>query len=310
MEIKPQVEILMATYNGSKYLSEQLDSIVKQSYTNWHLTISDDKSNDDTIDIIDTYISKFPNKIRRIDSGIHFGNARDHFFWLMKQCDSDYVMLSDQDDVWLDNKIELSINELLRLEKQYGKGTPILVFTDQKVVDEELNVISVSLIKYQNVNPNNISYKSLLFSNCVTGASTIFNKALLKEVKRNINTKNIIMHDWWLAIAASKIGIVSYMNKQLNLYRQHSDNSVGAKDVESMNYILSKIYSLNDVKQTVANKKKQALEFKDNYIDYLNKEDILFLDCFTKKRSGFVFYIKNAKLINGLNRFIGFSILG
>ena len=109
MEIKPQVEILMATYNGSKYLSEQLDSIVKQSYTNWHLTISDDKSSDDTIDIIDTYISKYPNKIRRIGSGIHFGNARDHFFWLLKECDSDYVMLSDQDDVWLDNKIELSI---------------------------------------------------------------------------------------------------------------------------------------------------------------------------------------------------------
>ena len=310
MEIKPQVEILMATYNGFKYLSEQLDSIINQSYTNWHLTISDDGSADDTIKIIDSYAHRYPNKINRVTSGKCFHNAKDHFFWLMQQCDSDYVMLSDQDDVWLSEKIELSINELLRTEKQLGKDFPILVFADQKVVDDKLNVISDSFIEYQNVNPDNISFKSLLFTNCASGATVIFNKALLKETKKNINTHNIIMHDWWLAIVSSKIGKTLYINKQLSFYRQHSNNCVGAKDVKSVRYILSKVNGLRNVKRTIADKKKQAFEFKENYSDYLNEDDVDFLECFIKNRSGFLFYINNARLISGFNRLIGFSLLG
>ena len=298
MEIKPQVEILMATYNGSKYLSEQLDSIVKQSYTNWHLTISDDKSNDDTIDIIDTYISKYPNKIRRIDSGIHFGNARDHFFWLMKQCDSDYVMLSDQDDVWLDIKIELSINELLRLEKQYGKGTPILVFTDQKVVDEELNVISDSLMRYQRQDFSDISYKKLLFQNVITGCTVCMNKSLLEQANKVNEYQDIIMHDWWLGLVAAKFGRLSYVDRSTMLYRQHLSNSVGAKDNNGVSYFMNKMSNLKDVKDVVVLKKKQAILFKNTYNDLLNNEKKLLIDNMSKRRSGLFFYVKNIKLFN------------
>ncbi len=305
-----QVEILMATYNGSRYLSQQLDSIIGQSYKDWHLTISDDGSNDDTNKIIDSYVDRYPEYISRVCSDTCFHNARDHFFWLMKQCDSEYIMLSDQDDVWLPNKIEISVDELLKKEKQVGNNLPILVFADEKVVDENLNIISESLMKYQNLNPRQVSYKSLLFSNCVTGSAIIFNKALLKEIKKDINTNNIIMHDWWLGIVASKVGKICYIDKQLSLYRQHKNNLVGAKDVESINYFLSKINSLNSVKNTIIDKKRQALEFKKDYGNCLDKEDIAFLDNFINSRSGFLFYIRNKKFIGDFNRLVGFGILG
>ena len=310
MEIKAQVEILMTTYNGSRYLNEQLDSIINQSYTNWHLTISDDKSNDDTIDIIDSYISRHPNKIKRVDSGKHFGNARDHFFWLMKQCNSDYLMLSDQDDVWLDNKIELSINELLRLEKQVGKNTPILVFTDQKVVDEKLNVINDSLMRYQKQNFSDINYKKLLFQNVITGCTVCMNNSLLKQVNKVNTYQDIIMHDYWLGLVASRFGKLSYIDNPTMLYRQHLSNSVGAKNNSGVSFFINKISNLKDVKDNVVQKKKQAILFKNTYSDLLNTDDELFIDNMSKRRSGIFFYIKNITLFNTFFRWVGSIVFG
>ncbi len=310
MENKAQVEILMATYNGSKYLSEQIDSIVNQSYKSWHLTISDDGSSDDTNKIIDSYIDRYPKYISRICSNTSFHNARDHFFWLMRQCDREYIMLSDQDDVWLPEKIEVSIGELLRLEKQLGKDMPILVFSDQKVVDERLVVISESMMSYQRQNFNDVSYKKILFQNIVTGCTTCMNKSLLQLVNKVDNYQDVIMHDWWLALVASRFGELSYIDKSTMLYRQHLSNSVGAKNNNGISYYINKIANLKEVKNTVALKKKQTIIFKNTYSDLLNDDDKYFIDNMSKKRSGLCFYVKNIKLFNTFFRWIGSVVFG
>ena len=100
------VEILMAVHNGSAFLKEQIDSIIRQTDGRWHLTISDDGSTDDSREIIDDYARRCPDKIAHLRSGRRFGNARDHFFFLMERCDSEYMLFCDQDDVWYPDKVK------------------------------------------------------------------------------------------------------------------------------------------------------------------------------------------------------------
>ena len=286
MENKPKVEILMATYNGSKYIAEQIDSILNQSYENYHLMISDDESTDDTVEIIDNYVSKYPSKITRVVSNMHFGNARDHFFWLMKKCNEEYIMFSDQDDVWNKDKIEVSMNELLKLESKNTKDTPVLVFTDQTVVDSNLNIISTSMMTYQKQDTKSIDYKKLLFQNIVTGCTVCTNKALVELSLQFKDSNSIIMHDWWLAIVASRFGKVSYLNQSTMLYRQHVGNSVGAKKNSGLKYFFSKINNLEKVKNTVILKKKQANLFLNSYAYKLDWNDKEFLNEMIQEKCG------------------------
>ncbi len=310
MENKPKVEILMATYNGSKYVAEQIDSILNQTYENYHLTISDDASTDNTVEIIDSYVSAYPSKITKVVSNIHFGNARDHFFWLMKKCNENYIMFSDQDDVWNKNKIEISMNELLKLEEKNTKDTSLLVFTDQTVVDSNLNIISKSMMTYQKQDTTSIDYKKLLFQNIVTGCTVCTNKALVELSLKFKDSNSIVMHDWWLAIVASRFGEVAYINQSTMLYRQHASNSVGAQDVKSARYKISVLKNIDILKDKIQKKKKQAELFEKVYSDDLSNKDKQFLNHFVKRRSGMKFYLEHKNLIYGLNRFFGFMILG
>ena len=84
--MQPTVEILLAAYNGERFLREQLDSLLAQTWEQWHLTVSDDGSTDGTSAILDEYAARYPDRVRRVCHEGRFGNARDHFFWLMKEC--------------------------------------------------------------------------------------------------------------------------------------------------------------------------------------------------------------------------------
>lgn len=141
-------EILLASYNGAAYIGEQIDSIITQTDDRWHLTLSDDGSSDGTDAILDAYVQRYPGKLARVHSGRRFGNARDHFFWLMNQCDAPYILFSDQDDVFYPQKVEKTLNALMEAEKAFGADTPILVFTDQTPTDEHLRPLAPSLMRY------------------------------------------------------------------------------------------------------------------------------------------------------------------
>lgn len=113
------VDILMATYNGEKYISEQLESIIGQDFKDWKLFIRDDGSKDNTIHIIDNYMKKFPDKIELIDNYNRNLGVKLNFGELMKRSKNQYCMFSDQDDVWLPNKISITLNKMKELEKVY-----------------------------------------------------------------------------------------------------------------------------------------------------------------------------------------------
>lgn len=238
-----EIVICMATYNGKKYLKEQLDSIINQSYQHWKLFIHDDNSNDGTIEIVKNYSFKYPNKIIFLDDNIKCGGAKENFNYLLENINDnyDYVMFCDQDDIWLNDKIKDFHLKIKESEEKFSKNMPLVIFSDLKVVDENLNIISNSMIKYQKLNPKIANYFNLLkCQNVVTGCAMIVNKKAI-DMSTPI-PKEALMHDWWIALITAKYGKNIYLNKQTILYRQHDNNTVGSKNI-TFNRIFKIIFS-------------------------------------------------------------------
>jgi len=223
-----RVTILLATYNGEKYLDELMRSLLSQTYPDFTVLARDDGSSDRTPEILARWSAAQPGKINIVSDDL--GNLRfvQNFARLMGLCDTPYFAFCDQDDVWLPNKIELSINQLRTLEDQFGTETPILVHSDLTVVDGNLNEISPSFFDYTGINIANAGrLDRLLFNNIVSGCSSMGNRALL-NVAQPIPDGHLY-HDWWIALVASSCGVLHTMAEPTVLYRQHGQNQIGAR---------------------------------------------------------------------------------
>lgn len=249
------IDILLASYNGEKYIAEQIDSILNQTYKDWFLYIKDDCSTDNTVKIIMDYEKEYKDKIKVILSDKPSGSAKNNFFSMFEYSNSDYIMTCDQDDVWLPDKIEITLEGMKEAEQE-NNSIPILVHTDLKVVDENLNVFSDSLFKMQNLDNERYKLNYLLTQNIVTGCTVMANKALLNHTK--INPNDAIMHDWWMALIAASLGKIVFIDKATVMYRQHERNSVGAKNVRSIDYIKVKISNIDNIKKSIKDTYVQA----------------------------------------------------
>lgn len=305
-----KIEVLLATYNGAAYIREQLDSILAQTYDSWTLTLSDDGSSDGTDGIIEAYAKKYPDKIRCVHSGRHFGNAKEHFMWLIEQSDADWIALSDQDDVIKNWKFERLSQLMKAAEEENGRETPVLVFSDQTPTDAQLNPLCDSLMRMQKQYTHEIDWRALVFQNVVTGGACMFNRALAKLACQQRDVSGIIMHDWWLAIVAARFGKVVYLNESTGYYRQHDGNSVGAKRFGSVGYVTRALSQVNRLRDAIGLKKRQASAFLGTYAGDLTDGDIRFLETFGKKKSGLRFYLRHRSLIHGTLRRAGFYWLG
>lgn len=303
-------EILLAAHNGEAYLTAQLDSILAQTDTDWHLTISDDGSTDDTPRIIDEYAGRYPERIGRVSMGKTFGNARDHFLALIRNCGADWMMLSDQDDTWSLRKTEEFRAAADRAETDFGADTPLLIFCDQIPTDAKLRPTAPSLMRYQKQYTKKFDYRSILMQNVVTGGAMAFNRALAETALECRDFSRVIMHDWWMAAAAARFGRIVYLDRPLGTYRQHEGNAVGAKAVGSAAYAKDRIGKLEEVRETIRAKKRQAALFRDTYRRRLTAEDLAFLDGFARERSGAGFWLKYGKLVHGAERKAGMALLG
>ena len=223
------VDILLATHNGVKYIDEQIRSIQRQTFSGWNLLISDDCSSDGTLEKVVGYTELDP-RIEVFSSGIRFGSAKKNFLNLLNAARAPYAMFCDQDDVWLPSKVDELISAMNGLEDEYGAKTPLLVFSDMRVVNSELNLISESFARYSKYDPKRVAFRNLIAQNVAAGCSMILNRPLIDIVlKISDRSEDIIMHDWVAMLAASAFGRIGYINKPLNLYRQHGNNEVGAR---------------------------------------------------------------------------------
>jgi len=224
---KPVIDILMATYNGNCYVAEQLASIQAQTLTSWRLLISDDCSIDGTLNTIQS-VSAVDSRIQLVSEGTRFGGAKQNFMHLLSLSDAPYIMFSDQDDVWLSDKVEKTLSEMRLLEAKYGKESPLLVFADMAVVDEDLQLIATSFEQYSKFDPDRIKFSQLLSFNIMAGCTMMLNRPLANMCLSEVNVAKLAMHDWWIALAAAAFGHIGYVDAAVSLYRQHSSNEVGA----------------------------------------------------------------------------------
>jgi glycosyltransferase involved in cell wall biosynthesis len=260
------VDVLLATYNGSRYLSEQIESVLAQSHREIRLIIRDDGSKDYTVSIIQEFIKKDPKRVIFLPSDSNLG-VRGNFSRLMEAASSPYIMFCDQDDVWLRTKVADTLDKMKEMESRYG-SCPCLVHTDLSVADDSLNIISESFWDFTHLNPNCSRYLNrLLVQNVVTGCTVMMNQDLLK-LARPIPQESG-MHDWWAVLVAAAFGQVEFLKKATVLYRQHGQNTLGAKEFRNWHNI-----KLGLAKLIKGNRgtyyQQQAQIFLDRYHDLLS----------------------------------------
>ncbi len=235
----PKIAILLSTYNGTKYLEEQLDSILNQTYSNYVIVARDDGSYDDTIQLLNKYAKKFTDKFHLLEQDLLNLGASDSFSYLIEYVlenkqslglESAYMMFCDQDDIWSLEKIHKQIDEMLKVEKQQTgtKPIPVLIHSNLRVVSEEKSLIAESFVHYQGLEIERNRFTNLVISNVVTGCTVFINEALARKAVPV--SKEAIMHDWWLSLVASAFGKLVFIDAPLVSYRQHDTNAIGAKE--------------------------------------------------------------------------------
>lgn len=279
-----QVNILLSTYNGEKYLSELLTSLVNQSYPYLKITIRDDGSSDNTINIIEKF-TEGRNNIRFI-RGQNLGVIKS-FFTLLKEAEySGYYAFCDQDDVWDTCKISYAIDFL----KTVSRDVPALYCSSYVLVDEKLNVLS-----YPKSRRVNLSFKNALIENRITGCTAVINNAARNLIIKEL-PNSALMHDWWIYLVISAFGEIFFDNIPGILYRQHSSNVVGVQ-----HDLFGKWKSRFDRFKTNKNQRlisKQAEDFRRIFGLSLSPENKKILDCFINYQNSFlnrIIYSLNGK---------------
>lgn len=221
------VDILLATYNGADYVVEQIESLFRQDYPHWRVLARDDGSSDKTGDILRDYAERHPERFVLIPAeGANLGFV-GNFARLMEHSSADYLAFCDQDDVWLPEKLRLSLEEMQALELAHGADKPLLVHTDLRVVDGDLNEIAPSFWGYQELDAGaGTALNRLLIKNVVTGCAAMINRPL-KDLSLPIPAE-AKAHDWWIALIAAAMGAVGHVTAPTVLYRQHKGNTIGA----------------------------------------------------------------------------------
>lgn len=304
-----KVEILLATYNGGQYLREQLDSILNQDYDNWIVRAADDASTDHTYEILEEYRERYPQKFIVEKNQKGFGCAKKNFMNLIKNSSCDYVMCCDQDDVWLPNKISLTLEKMKKTE---SGDMPVLVHTDLKVVDSELQVLSESFFEHSNFRKE-FELNEVLIQNFVTGCTTMMNRKLADLMSQIDDCDKILMHDWVAAVLATTVGKVGFVDTPTMLYRQHAINSVGAKKYGFALFI-SKLKDAQ-MKKSLVDTTIQAEKLAETYQNVLGEEKYQFIHQYgtlweKNKIQRIQFYLKYKVFKKGLPRKVCQLIVG
>lgn len=269
-----KVVIAVAAYNSGKHIGELLDSLVSQTHKNLKIVVRDDKSSDNTVEIVKER-AKADSRISLLDIETEVSSAKENFFTLLLNISlskNEYLMFSDADDVWKANKVEITLKAMLNAEAQYQKVTPILVHTDLEVVDENLNTISTSLFRYEKLSPKRNSLREILVQNNVTGCTVMINNSLKEKIKEN--PKDAIMHDWWLALVTASFGKIIVVYEQTILYRQHDNNQIGAYNSRNLINGLKKLSKKDSMRRVYLSMYRQAGCFQEIFEQYLKQEEL------------------------------------
>ncbi len=204
------ISIAMCSYNGERFIKEQIDSIITQTYKNFELIIVDDCSKDNTINIIKDYQLK-DNRIKLFQNEKNLGFVKN-FEKAISLCSGDFIALADQDDVWKRYKIEVFIKNI---------GTNLLIYSDAILIDQYSKETGSELIRPDGNLVAGKCNKAFIFYNCVSGNTLMFKKELVKDIIPI--PSEITFHDIWIAFLASTKGTITFTNEPMTYYRRYSE---------------------------------------------------------------------------------------
>lgn len=290
-----KVAIVLSTYNGEKYLREQIDSILNQTYKNFELIVRDDGSKDSTVAIIKEYIEKSDKEITLIE-GKNLGFIKS-FFDLLKRADADYYSFADQDDIWMPNKIELAVNSLNKLDNT----KPNMAFSNVDYYDTEMNFMG----KGDNEGKNP-SFLNSLYECINQGMTMVINKKARDYIINNIPEK-CFFHDWWTYMICTGFGNVVQDDVVTVKYRRAKTNATveGQGKITLLVWRIKKLFLGDGMKDI----KKQITIFKNLFYKDLSDENKKILNTFEGEKYNFfralkkTFYPKKIrrKLIDDLS---------
>lgn len=294
----PAAAVLLATYNGEKYIEELLQSLVDQTYSNFRCYIHDDGSKDTTVEICRKFADSYPDKFIILDYP-SAGGAKNNFLSLMSRVSEEYILFCDQDDVWAKDKIQKSVDKIIEAENG-NHNVPALVFTDLQIVNADLSVREPSYLKYIGISLKSYNRAQLLFTGIVPGCAFIINKCLLDYSMKYEDASAIFMHDWWsMLVLYASGGVIDFVDEPLIMYRQHGDNCVG---VVKLNFFQRVIKNLKQLFTGKSNKKDKMAYIKKQLIELsklpdINYENRSFLNRFAEinnkcRLTRMIFYIR------------------
>lgn len=297
MDEKPLVSIALCTYNGERFLKEQLDSIVGQIYQNLELIIVDDHSTDNTIKILHEYAEKHPF-IKVYLNSTNLGYIKN-FEKAMKLCSGSLIALSDQDDIWQKTKIEKQVEAI---------GENVLIYHDSKFIDHEGKPLGKNMSDLMNLYRGD-QPEVFLFFNCISGHSVLFKKKLLDIM---LPFPSTYFHDWWMVYVATNLGSIHFLTEPLVHYRQHTNTDTNLLKRDKSKRKKVNVSSIEKYKRRVEWLKscaqfsynKNPLFVKNIYQEYLNSENTYFLFKIAKilyHNRSILFKINNKSSFSKLN---------
>jgi glycosyltransferase involved in cell wall biosynthesis len=283
-----KVQILMSSYNGEKYIGQQIDSLLQQDHSNLEILIRDDGSRDSTVSIVDGFCKQYP-QIKLIKD-VNKGVISSFFELVLKASDTaDYFAFCDQDDVWKQTKVTRAV----RLLEKENPNVPLLYFSRLDIVDEQLQ-----LLKQSPIPPSGLGFENALIQNVATGCTIFFNKKMLDLFKTHVpNKEKVTMHDSWFYLLGAALGKIIYDEESHILYRQHSSNTLGMAD----NKLKSAMVRYKNFKKEGQRKPytQQAEEFYRLFKDRLDPEQRRMVEDYLYKRNSFLgrtIYVLNTPL--------------
>lgn len=268
-----QIHIVLATYNGEKYLREQLDSLLAQTYSDFDIEICDDGSTDSTIDIVNEYMEK-DSRISLHRNEENLGYVKN-FLYGVRRSKSSYIMLCDQDDIWNPDKISVTLEAMQKAEKE-NPDVPLLVFTDAMNYDSDSGLETGRFQESSHLNIKKVDSAHLFMENKCIGCTVMVNQKILPYLDEIPD--GIRVHDWWLALICSHFGNVVYLDRPTLRYRQHSGNMIGGGSFSD--YIKSRLTSVSEQRKALKQTYRQGEAFYSVFRDRMNDKQRKTAECF------------------------------
>ncbi len=274
-----KVEVLLATYNNADYLEPLLDSLLAQSFGDFHLVISDDCSTDDTVKILKRYLGRFQNPVRLIERDRPSGSAAANFAMLMQQSHGDFVFLCDGDDVWYPDKLKAFLAKARPRQDMLGPDVPMFLFSDASIISADGAPSGPSYWAYKNTDPARcLSLQRLLVCTPMLGCASMMNRALV-QLACNVPLGRVTGHDWWALLVAASLGEVGFVDAPTIAYRVHGKNASQPMQItltsfkERSGSRLGRLSGpIHEVRRRIVIRQRQAEPLLEQFGDRLSQE--------------------------------------